>query len=166
MCGEQQMGFPKDSYSVMHLDLSCLDSVRSFVDTYRSSGRPLDALVANAAFLTYQVLISESPDGGLAEGEEPRRSAEGYELSVATNHLGHFLLANLMIPDLEQNPSPDTRLIILGTVTANGDGTGGSVPPTLQGMKDGFKTATMIDGGEFAPVKAYKDSKLCNMMTM
>jgi NAD(P)-dependent dehydrogenase (short-subunit alcohol dehydrogenase family) len=25
----------------------------------------------------------------------PRRSADGYELTFATNHLGHFLLANL-----------------------------------------------------------------------
>jgi protochlorophyllide reductase len=35
------------------------------------------------------------------------RSPEGYEISVATNHFGHFLLANLLLPALEP---PRTRL--------------------------------------------------------
>jgi NAD(P)-dependent dehydrogenase (short-subunit alcohol dehydrogenase family) len=43
------MGFPPGSYSVMHLDLASLNSVRSFVDAFRASGRRLDALVCNAA---------------------------------------------------------------------------------------------------------------------
>lgn len=43
------MGFPAGSYTVMHLDLASLNSVRSFVDNFRNSGRRLDALVCNAA---------------------------------------------------------------------------------------------------------------------
>jgi protochlorophyllide reductase len=45
----KQMGFPAGSYTVMHLDLASLDSVRDFVQNFRASGRRLDALVCNAA---------------------------------------------------------------------------------------------------------------------
>jgi protochlorophyllide reductase len=80
----QSLEIPKDSYTVMHLDLASLESVRQFVNNFRQSGRSLDALVCNAA--VYLPLL-----------KEPKRSPEGYELSVATNHLGHFLLCNLML---------------------------------------------------------------------
>jgi len=100
----------------------------------------------------------------------PARSPEGYEISVATNYLGHFLLANLMLEDLQKAPSP--RLITLGTVTANSEEFGGRVPipapadlGDFQGMKAGFKAPiAMIDGRAFKAGKAYKDSKLCTMM--
>lgn len=45
----KSLGFPAGSYTVMHLDLASLDSVRDFVDNFRASGRRLDALVCNAA---------------------------------------------------------------------------------------------------------------------
>jgi protochlorophyllide reductase len=43
------MGMPAGAYTVMHLDLASLNSVRSFVDSFKSSGRRLDAVVCNAA---------------------------------------------------------------------------------------------------------------------
>ncbi|HBY76400.1 MAG TPA: protochlorophyllide oxidoreductase, partial [Cyanobacteria bacterium UBA11148] len=103
---------------------------------------------------------------------EPLRSPEGYELTVTTNHLGHFLLSNLMLEDLRKSYSPDRRLVILGTVTHNPDELGGKIPPqpdlgNLEGLASGFKDPiSMIDGKKFEPVKAYKDSKVCNILTM
>jgi protochlorophyllide reductase len=88
----KRLGFPAGSYTVMHLDLASLDSVRQFVDAFRASGRRVDALVCNAAVY-------------LPTAKEPRFTADGFELSVGTNHLGHFLLANLMMQDLEASPS-------------------------------------------------------------
>nr|MDJ0647968.1 protochlorophyllide reductase [Xenococcaceae cyanobacterium MO_188.B19] len=152
---------PQDNYSIIHLDLASLDSVRKFVDDFRATGKQLDALVCNAA--VYLPLL-----------KEPMRSADGYELSVATNHLGHFLLCNLMLGDLMKSPSTDKRLVILGTVTANPKELGGKIPipappdlGNLEGMEAGFKDPiTMINGKKFKPGKAYKDSKLCNVLTM
>jgi protochlorophyllide reductase len=156
----QSVGMSLDSYSIMHIDLGSLASVKKFVDEFRSTGKSLDALVCNAA--VYLPLL-----------KEPMRSPEGYELSVATNHFGHFLLCNLLLEDLKASSAADKRLIILGTVTANSKELGGKIPipapadlGELQGFVAGFKAPiAMIDGKPFKAGKAYKDSKLCNMMT-
>lgn len=154
-----QIGMPAGSYTILHIDTASLDSVRKFVQDFRATGRYLEALVCNAAI--YMPLI-----------KEPLRSPEGYELTVATNHLGHFLMCNLLMEDLKRSPAPDKRLVLLGTVTHNPDELGGKIPPQpdlgdLKGFAEGFKDPiTMIDGKKFEPVKAYKDSKVCNVLTM
>ncbi|MBE8967870.1 protochlorophyllide reductase [Nostocales cyanobacterium LEGE 12452] len=154
----QDVEIPYNSYTSIHIDLGSLESVRQFVKNFRATGKSLDALVCNAAI--YMPLI-----------KEPLRSPEGYELTVTTNHLGHFLLCNLMIEDLKKS-SLEPRLVILGTVTHNPDELGGKIPPRpdlgdLQGFAEGFKEPiSMIDGKKFEPVKAYKDSKVCNVLTM
>ncbi|MGD1875206.1 MAG: protochlorophyllide reductase [Mastigocoleus sp.] len=156
-----EVGMSSDSYTIMQLDLASLKSVRQFVQTFRESVKSLDALVCNAA--VYLPLL-----------KEPMRSEDGYELSVATNHLGHFLLCNLMLEDLQKSSSSQPRLVILGTVTANPKELGGKIPipappdlGDLQGFEKGFKAPiSMINGKKFKSGKAYKDSKLCNVLTM
>jgi len=151
------LGMASTRYTLLHLDLASLQSVQDFVSAWRKTGRTLDALVCNAAI--YMPLI-----------KEPLRSPEGFELTVATNHLGHFLLCNLLLEDLKKAPAP--RVVILGTVTHNPQELGGKIPPRpnlgdLEGFATGFKAPqTMIDGQAFEPVKAYKDSKVCNVLTM
>ncbi len=157
----QALGMAKDTFTILPLDLSSLKSVRDFVSKFRQLGKPLDALVCNAAI--YLPLL-----------KQPQYSVDGYEISVATNHLGHFLLANLLLEDLKNSGNPEPRLVILGTVTANPKELGGKIPipappdlGNLQGFVDGFKAPiAMIDGKKFKPGKAYKDSKLCNVLTM
>lgn len=148
---------PKGQHSLMHIDLGDLDSVRAFVTAFLATGRPLDALVLNAAVYMPRL-------------EAPLRSPQGYELAVATNYFGHFLLANLLIPTLAKAKA--TRLITLGTVTANSEEFGGKIPipapadlGNLEGLEAGFlPPIAMIDGKPFKPGKAYKDSKLALMM--
>lgn len=94
----------KENYTVMHLDLASLDSVRQFADNFRRSGRPLDVLVCNAAVY-------------LPTAKKPSYTAEGFELSVGTNHLGHFLLARLLLDDLKKSDYSFKRLIIVGSIT-------------------------------------------------
>ena len=154
------LGIAASRRTILPIDLGSQASIRGFVDAFGAAGRPLDALVCNAAVY-------------LPRLEQPARSPEGYEISVATNHFGHFLLANLLLPDLEQSPHPSRRLIILGTVTANYEEFGGKIPipapanlGNLEGLEAGFQAPiAMLDGKAFKPGKAYKDSKLCNMIT-
>lgn len=154
-------GLSKENYTVMHLDLASLDSVRQFVDNFKRSERPLDVLVCNAAVY-------------LPTAKEPTFTADGFELSVGTNHLGHFLLARLLLDDLKQSDYPSKRLIIVGSITGNTNTLAGNVPPKanlgdLRGMAgglNGLNSSAMIDGGAFDGAKAYKDSKVCNMLTM
>lgn len=155
----QKLGIPEDSRTILHIDLGSLASVRRFINSFRATGRTLEALVCNAAI--YMPLI-----------KEPLRSPEGYELTMTTNHLGHFLLCNVMIEDMKRSPAEDKRMVILGTVTHNPDELGGKIPPrpdlgNLEGFAKGFREPiSMIDGKKFEPVKAYKDSKVCNVLTM
>lgn len=151
------LNLPAAQVSLLHIDLGVQASVRRFVEAFHATQRPLDALVCNAAM--YKPRLTQ-----------PERSPEGFELSVATNHLGHFLLSHLLLDDLRRAPA--ARLITLGTVTANSEEFGGKVPipapadlGELRGLEAGFLApVSMIDGGTFKAGKAYKDSKLCNMI--
>lgn len=153
----ESLELPAEQYTLSRLDLGVQASVRAFVADFLASGRDLNALVNNAA--VYKPRLTE-----------PARSIEGYEMSVATNHLGHFLLSRLLMGKLQQAKS--ARLITLGTVTANAEEFGGKVPipapadlGELEGLEKGFRApVAMIDGKPFKPGKAYKDSKLCNMI--
>lgn len=153
------LGIADDNHVLLSIDLASQRSVRAFVDTFHAMKRPLHALVNNAA--VYQPRL-----------KSPMRSPEGFELSVATNHFGHFLLSLLLLDDLRRASQPGGRLVTLGTVTANSEEFGGKVPipapadlGELQGLEAGFQSpVAMIDGKPFKPGKAYKDSKLCNMV--
>ena len=73
---------------VMEIDTSSLESVKNFVINYKkSSYGKIYALVCNAGI------------GGHSQGI----SKEGYDIIFATNHLGHFLLVNSLIPNMEDN---------------------------------------------------------------
>ena len=66
-------------------DLGDLESVRACATALLARGSPIDTLVLNAG-LQY------------AGASEPRRTAQGHELSFGVNHLGHFLLAHQLRP--------------------------------------------------------------------
>ena len=153
--------FDANQYEIWHLDLGNLDSVRAFAQRFKDGGQKLNALLCNAA--TYLPLL-----------KEPARSPQGFEISVATNYFGHYVLSRMLLENLVQTAKghEHARLITLGTVTANSEEFGGKVPipapadiGALEGLIAGFKAPiAMINGKPFKPGKAYKDSKLCNMV--
>jgi NAD(P)-dependent dehydrogenase (short-subunit alcohol dehydrogenase family) len=73
-----------DGVEVDTLDLGDLDSVHAFADRVLDSGRSVDILIDNAA-------IMACPE---------TRVGPGWEAQFATNHLGHFALANRLWPAL------------------------------------------------------------------
>jgi NAD(P)-dependent dehydrogenase (short-subunit alcohol dehydrogenase family) len=67
------------------LDLVAPGSIRDFAQRWLASGRPLHALVNNAAVLSSPHLIHD---------------ARGHELQLSTTHLGHFQLTRALLPAL------------------------------------------------------------------
>jgi NAD(P)-dependent dehydrogenase (short-subunit alcohol dehydrogenase family) len=71
---------------VMALDLASLETVAVFAGRYRDKNNVLDILVLNAGVMACPFQLSD----------------DGYELQFATNHLGHFLLTQLLMPLLDR----------------------------------------------------------------
>ena len=91
---------PDASLEVMALDLGWLGSVRAFADAFRASGKPLHALINNA--------------GPVGLGREIQFTRDGFEMHFGTNHLGHFLLTNLLLPILKA--SAPSRVITVSSM--------------------------------------------------
>jgi len=156
----KEMEMPDGSYSVLKLELASLQSIRDFVANLKAfkSARPLNNLICNAA-----VYLPTDPN--------PSFTDDGFEMSMGVNHLGHFLLANLLLEDMRK--AKNARMCIVGSITGNTNTVGGGlVYPqadlgSLEGLEAGFQNPiAMADGKPFFGAKAYKDAKVCNMMTV
>jgi NADPH:quinone reductase-like Zn-dependent oxidoreductase len=66
---------------VRHLELTSLASIREFAGAWSGD---LDILINNAGIML-------APE---------RRTEDGFELQIGTNHLGHFALTNLLLPHI------------------------------------------------------------------
>jgi NAD(P)-dependent dehydrogenase (short-subunit alcohol dehydrogenase family) len=79
---------PSATLRFEELDLASLDSVRDFASRFLALARPLDMLVNNAGVMAI-----------------PRReTADGFEMQIGTNHLGHFALTGLVLESLLARP--------------------------------------------------------------
>ena len=156
----------------VEIDLSDLDDVRNGCrEILKKFKNPINSIICNAA--VYKPRL-----------RKPERSRQGYENSMAVNHFGHFLLLSLLLDNIlssereidlnGKSTNFKPRITILGTVTANYSELGGRIPipapadlGNLAGFKNGFLSPiSMANGKKFKPGKAYKDSKLCNMVTV
>lgn len=96
---EIQTATNNDKLHFLKLDLSSLTSIRECSDNFHKLESTLDILICNAGVL--------SP---LA------RTADNFEMNMGVNHLGHFLLTNLLLDMLKSNPEP-SRIIIVASQT-------------------------------------------------
>jgi protochlorophyllide reductase len=153
---QRTLGF-LSNVEIVEVDLASLDSVRSFCEIWLASKRKTDVLVCNAGI--------QLNSGGGSTNRDPFRTTNGFECTVGTNHIGHFVLVNNILPTVVN------RLVWVGSGVHNPDEPGGDVGSKatlgdMSGLVNGFmEPVSMIDNGVFNADKAYKDSKLCNVIT-
>jgi len=117
--------------SLVTLDLADLASVRKAAAEVRErTGDALDVLVNNAG-------VMATPH---------RRTTDGFELQIGTNHLGHAALTWLLAPALR----PGARVVTLSSLAHRG---GGLDVDDLN-----------FEHRRYSPVTAYSQSKLANLL--
>jgi NAD(P)-dependent dehydrogenase (short-subunit alcohol dehydrogenase family) len=123
---------PSAKASLARLDLARLASVKAFATRLLDEARPLDLLINNAGVMAL-------PQRG--------ESADGFELQLATNYLGHYALTAQLLPLLRRADAP--RVVQLSSLAHRG----GRIDfDDLQGTRD------------YQPWRAYRQSKLAMLM--
>lgn len=93
---------PTANVKVMACDLSSLASVKDFAAAYKATGKPCHILIANAGVMACPFMLS----------------AEKHEMQFATNHLGHFLLTQELLPLLSstaKQAGSNSRVVVLSS---------------------------------------------------
>ena len=81
---------PPHEHRMIVTDLASFDSIRDAAHRITKLDSPVAALLNNAATLPKRLTVSR----------------EGFEMQLAVNHLGHFLLTNLLLPLLLRASRP------------------------------------------------------------
>uniref|UniRef100_A0A667ZPN9 Si:dkey-23o4.6 n=1 Tax=Myripristis murdjan TaxID=586833 RepID=A0A667ZPN9_9TELE len=102
---------------IRHLDLASLYSVRQFAKDFLASEERLDILINNAGVMMCPRWMTE----------------DGFETQLAVNHLGHFLLTNLLLPKLKS--SAPSRVVTVSSIAHRGGGPIKAINP-LEGSAD------------------------------
>lgn len=89
---------PNADLEFIKLDLNSLKSVREFAKAYAEKHDKLDLLINNAGLMIPPLM----------------RTEEGFESQFGVNHLGHFLLTNLLFPII--NKTENVRIVSLSSI--------------------------------------------------
>ncbi|MBC8120414.1 MAG: SDR family NAD(P)-dependent oxidoreductase [Gemmatimonadaceae bacterium] len=131
----------------MALDLASLASVRQFAQNFVAGERPpLQAIVCNA---------------GIQVVSDTLYTEDGFEMTFGVNHLGHFLLINLLLPQL----SARARIVFVSSDTHNPDADTGMPYPQYQNAEL-LAFPTDNDDADIGNTgrRRYTTSKLCNIL--
>lgn len=132
------------------LDLSDLESVREFAQSLSDKQIfSVHGLVCNA---------------GVSNSSADKRSAQGFEMTFAINHLGHFLLTQLLLKKFNQNG----RIMLVSSNAHNPEKGGGPLrPPRYEKaawLAHPEKDPNLPADRSVAGSEAYANSKLCNVL--
>ncbi len=135
-------------------DLSDLNQIIDFTDEVLESKINIDVLILNAG-LQY------------VGDKNPRLSKQGFELTFAVNHLSHHLITQRLLPLLLSSSSP--RVIVTSSEVHNPLSPGGRIgTPASLGkiceLENQSKSNVIYGLSDFNADKAYKNSKLCNIL--
>ncbi|XP_076035431.1 retinol dehydrogenase 11-like [Oratosquilla oratoria] len=120
---------------VQLLDTSSMASVRKFANNFLKNEKRLDVLILNAGIIGPSKLTFTDEDN---------------EITIATNHLGHFLLTNILL-DLMKKSSP-SRIVVVASLA--------------HAFDEGFDidNLNMKKNPYPGSLKTYSYSKLCNVL--
>ncbi|KAF3333620.1 short-chain dehydrogenase TIC 32 [Carex littledalei] len=130
---------PKARVDTIKLDLSSLKSVRAFADEFLSMDLPLNLLINNAGIMFCPFQLSK----------------DGIELQFATNHLGHFLLTNLLLEKMKSTAKStgiEGRIVNLSSIAHH------------HTYEKGICFEQLNDPTVYSDKKAYGQSKLANIL--
>ncbi|WP_310831831.1 SDR family oxidoreductase [Paenibacillus pedocola] len=120
-----------DDITLMLCDLASFQSIRSFAEHFLTEYPVLDVLINNAGVVTVKRELT----------------ADGFEMDLGVNHLGHFLLTNLLLDPLKA--AEQGRIVVV----ASGAYKIGRLHLDNHTLSRGFN-----------PAKAYARSKLANIL--
>jgi NAD(P)-dependent dehydrogenase (short-subunit alcohol dehydrogenase family) len=120
-----------NSIDLMIMDLSSQESIRRLAEDFKAKYRRLDVLVNNAAVLARRRTLTK----------------DGFEMTFAVNHLGYFLLTNLLLDQIKA--SSPSRIVNVSS-------------DAHKGMKLDFDDLHLEKS--YSVIRAYGQSKLCNIL--
>ena len=123
---------PAASVDLVQLDLADLDSVRRLADQVLDRDQGLDLLVNNA---------------GVMAVPHRQTTAQGFELQLGTNHLGHFALTGQLLPALLARQG--SRVVTVSS---------------LNHRMGSIRLEDLQSDRGYTPWRAYNQSKLANAL--
>ena len=136
---ELRQKIPGAKLDVMEIDLNSQASIRKFVAEFIATGLPLNILVNNAGIMAPPFTLSK----------------DNIEQQFAVNHLGPFLLTNLLLDTLKKTArecGKEGRIVNVGSELHR------------YGYKEGIRFDKINDKASYNPNSAYGQSKLCNTL--
>jgi retinol dehydrogenase-14 len=129
VAAKQQSG--SELIELMLCDLASLESIRSFAEEFTAKYPVLDVLINNAGIITTKRQLT----------------VDGFEMDLGVNHLGHFLLTNLLLDSLKA--AEQGRIVVVASGAYK-----------IGGLH--YEDPTLAR--RFNPAKAYARSKLANIL--
>ncbi|XP_043695294.1 short-chain dehydrogenase TIC 32, chloroplastic-like isoform X1 [Telopea speciosissima] len=130
---------PTAKVDVMELDLSSMASVRKFASDFHSSGLPLNILINNAGIMAAPFMLSQN----------------NIEMQFATNHVGHFLLTNLLLEAMKKTAhesKTEGRIVCVSSEAHR------------RPYPEGIRFDKINDESGYGSWTAYGQSKLANIL--
>lgn len=124
---------------VLQLDLSSMESVKKFANDFQALNLPLNILINNAGVMFCPFKLSE----------------DGIEMHFATNHVGHFLLTNLLLDKMKKTAEEtgvEGRVVNVSSLAH------------LIIYDEGIRFKGINDENGYSDKKAYGQSKLANIL--
>jgi WW domain-containing oxidoreductase len=129
---------PNAKIDVKELDLSSMASIKNFASEYTSSGLPLNILINNAGAMVPFALTQDN-----------------IEMQFGTNHIGHFLLTNLLLETMKSTARESQREGRIINVSSESH---------RHPYRGGIRFDKINDESSFGMWSAYGQSKLANIL--